>query len=202
MTRVFVVGGGPSLLKENLELISNEIVVTTNNAFKLFSNPTICHFADWQWWEWNKGTLTLTERKWTTCALYRGNVNHERNRTLWSNEGVNYYHKESNQGLTMQNGIVRGNNAGHQAINISIQELKATEIVLLGFDLKKDNNGNTQWHKEHKRPTSTVCWTETMLPGFNTLAEEAQKLNVKIWNCNFDSAIRCFEFKKLEDICK
>ena len=69
--QVAIIGGGPSLLKvlPDASILLNRPVISTNNAYTLFPNSIVCHFADRPWWMWHKEKLAAQYRgEITTCT--------------------------------------------------------------------------------------------------------------------------------------
>lgn len=185
---LFLIGGGPSLKDVDLTPLMKhqDRVLVSNNAFKLFPEAYLAHHTDWCWWEWNKDQFHLFKGKYCSTTGIGANRNDYPKPFIWLK-------KEGDSGFSGNFPMIRGNNAGYQLMNIAFI-LGASQIILLGYDLKHGKNNETQWHKEHLRDTATNLWTERMLPEFNAIARPLAKKGIKVYNANLDSAIRCFEF--------
>ena len=90
-----------------------------------------------------------------------------------------------------------GNNAGHQAINLA-WHLGYKIMILLGFDCNTAAD-KTDWHNKHKRVSNKDNYTNTMIPGFKSLASVQKEYEFKVYNVNPKSAITCFEYISLQD---
>mgnify|MGYP000163741758 CR=1 FL=1 len=186
---LFVIGGGPSIKKYDLTLLQHhqDRIIVANNAYKLFPEAFVSHHADHCWWEWNEVPFNETFK-----GKYKSTVGIGGSRSCYPKEFI-WLKKPSDDGLSENFPMVHGINTGHQAINIAYI-LGAKRIVLFGFDLKTDKNGNTQWHNEHQRDTNQELWKSRFAPGFETVAVKAKTKGVEIINMNRDSLITCFEF--------
>ena len=192
----FIIGGGPSLLKylPDTSVLKNKDVIVTNNAYKLFPDAMVLHFADKAWYEWhtkpkhdflNKFSGTIT-----TCALAQ--------KGFWDKSRIFCFFKgDTKGGISKDTDKLNGNNAGHQAINIAVH-LGYKKIVLIGFDLDASNR-KTHWHNEHERPTNVGNYEFSMIPGFEKIVPYQKELDFKIYNINKESKLKCFEFADLQE---
>ncbi len=191
---LFLIGGGPSLKKVDLEPLQKiqDRVIVCNNAYKLFPYAFNSHHADYIWWDWHKDVYFDIYKgpNPTTHGIGAGSRNAYP-------EQMRRFRKPDGKGggqLSDNFPIVYGFCAGMHIINIAYI-LGASRLILLGYDLKAGAEGETQWHNEHQRETTTVHWTKTMLPEFDYVARHFEETGaVKVFNANPDSAIRGFEF--------
>lgn len=193
---VFILGGGPSLKQHDISKLIGRRVIATNNAYTIFPTANLLHFADTVWFGWHKNVPAFTSfAGYRTTASQGGNSKH------WAQYNIIHLRKEKNKGLSTHISKVCGNNAGHQALNIAFN-MGAKEIVLLGFDMKLDKEGNTHWHKDHRRMTNTSMWNTSMIPGFSSTIKQLADAGVKVYNTYEESAIRCFPFRPFKDFIR
>lgn len=194
---VFIIGGGPSVneILPDKSVLDNELVIATNNAYKLYPNALICHFADRVWYDWHKDTIHDVFKGHITTATTHKQQDFYRTGKFYTFTKVMCKNKI---GLSFDQDKVAGNNAGHHAINIAVH-LKAKNIILIGFDLNAKSPNGLHWHNEHKRPTNTSQYSHSMIPDMKRIPLDIQDRSCKIWNLNPQSALRCFPFAKLED---
>ena len=197
---VFIIGGGPSVqtLLPDKSVLFDHDVICCNNAYKLFPDAMITHFADKVWWQWHNSDKHQFLDKFhgyiTTAASIQ--------KPQWSTTPqVTVFDKTENNhkkgGLSLKPNNLCGGNAGHQAINIAFH-LGYKQVVLIGFDLNKDRN-NTHWHNDHERKTNTDNFINTILPGFESLDRLSRENDFRIYNLNHKSALTGFEFADLKD---
>lgn len=90
---------------------------------------------------------------------------------------------------------VCGYDCGTSAINLAYH-FGATEIVLLGMDMKGDRWCNGEFsHPMPHIPTSHHSLHRSVLPA---IAADAKRKGIRIVNCSPDSAVTCFEKQPLE----
>lgn len=194
---VLLIGGGPSLNDVDFSTCPRDkfFIIGTNKAYKLIM-PDVLLFMDKKFFKWNFNELMhLSCKKITTAPdIVDGQQHSAKVRQNWAQHGVEYYSKESPKGLNLSpHKLLCGNNSGHQALNLAIK-YGARQIYLLGFDMKPSEDGNAQFHNEHKEKTNVLTYAETMIPKFIEIAPIVKNLGVSVYNCNPDSALRCFDF--------
>ena len=189
---VFIIGGGPSLNQTlpDKSILDDYDVIAINSAYKFFPKARICHFMDNTWYQWNKEELPNFKNEVTVCCPPNDRLNYP-----------GHYHKFNrgeDRGISKDVSKLFGNNAGHQAINLAYL-LGYTYIVLIGFDMDITSK-QTHWHNEHKRQSNVDRYESTMIPCMNTIPQFENTFGFKVLNLNPKSAIKCFEFTKLEDV--
>lgn len=193
----FIIGGGPSLSTTlpNPSILDGKPVITTNNAYKLFTKPLLCHFSDSTWYYWWKKEIheSIKNGKVFTTASHTKGVKTD---ITYRRAGIHEFGCDLRSGgISIQPGQVNGNNAGHQAINLAVHCM-FPNIILLGFDMDPKSK-ETHWHREHRRDTNRHTYNGTMIPGMEKIAKEQEKLNFKVYNANRASNLKCFEFTDL-----
>ncbi len=180
---MFVIGGGPSLDTLNSDDIAflnkhpNQLIVC-NGAFRRFPNALICHHIDHKWWGENKNDL-LTNFKGQLISACQMRQSRKPDTTPIKPIGefpahIHHFVWLNKVGLSADPKYLFGNNAGYQAINIAYL-LKVTKIVLVGFDMRTDDKGNSHWQGAHTAPA--VSWIEQR---WSLFAERLQHLAVQL----------------------
>lgn len=99
-------------------------------------------------------------------------------------------------------------NSGAAAISIAANA-GAKRIILLGFDMKLDDNKNQHWHdcygkiaarktRDPRKPTHFPF--DRHLRGFDQIVKDAKRREIEIINCSPDSAIREFRKCSLQEL--
>lgn len=196
---VLLIGGGPSLIDFDFNLVTDDFFVMGTNYVYKRCHVDWLHFADMYTFDINWRDIVLLDCPVSTCAHVDEHdmISAEE---YWSRVGVKYYANYTrNADLDLgDNTFVCGSHSGHQAINIAIKN-GAKEIYLLGFDMKS-SSGRAEWHDEHHpQRTCTVAsmedqaslWREKMV----TIIPFLEEAGVTIYNSTPGSALTCFPFK-------
>jgi len=89
-------------------------------------------------------------------------------------------------------------NSGAAAISIAVHT-GAKRVILLGFDMKVNEEDNQHWHDIYQRGTTMDQKRRRKMPfhrhlrGFPQIARDAKQMGVEILNASPDSAIECFQ---------
>lgn len=170
MTLAVCVASGPSLLKEDIELFKGHAkLYVVNDCYKLALWADVLYACDEPWWKHHKGVPDFKGEKWTWSpyAAEQFNLNiHEFDKT--------------------------GGNSGYQVIKLAVAQ-GATEIVLLGYDMKKALDGKSHWFGEH---TGDLCKTsnyQQWIKNFKELKTDLTALGIEVINCTRDTALNWFD---------
>jgi hypothetical protein len=210
----WIIGGGPSLPRQfgvpesiiqkvmNKELtmaayskyfkpLHDKNVIGTNVAYLLGDWVSIMYFCDHRFYLENIEQLHRFKNVKVTDV---GSLPPSR---AYEHRNIKKLKRDTNYGISDYTDTIRWNhNAGAGAINLAVH-LGVKRIMLLGFDMKADKNGNTHWHSglpNYARPTDKVSF-DKFLGCFAHIAIDAEIRHVEILNVNPDSAIK--EFKKV-----
>lgn len=197
---VVCIAGGASLTQEQVDMVKGLKIIAINNAYKLAPNADILYACDNQWWEWHNG-----------CPEFKGwKITHEQIKRWEKIEaginipkppylGVDVIVSSGNSGFSeRQDRIKHGGNSGYQALHIAMS-LGADRIILLGYDMHA-RSGISHWFGEHPNGKQCDGRYATWLKEYPALAEAAKRRGQKIINCTPNSALDCFEMKKLENV--
>jgi len=214
--RCIVIAGGPSLVTQFgipddvvatvrsgqaplstyspfMSAIHDEHVIAVNNSYLLGDWPDICFFGDHGWWRVHRQALIeWPGLKVTNCpGLSDPAVARASN--------VRYLARDRNRklGLSPDPGKLSWNfNSGSSAIDLAVH-LGSSKVILLGFDMRYGNGGESHWHPGHghdKKPNYA-----RFMQGFPVIANDAQRLGVEIINCSPGTALVDFPVMNLSE---
>lgn len=192
-SKVYIIGGGPSLSEMDLTPIHSQRVIGVNNAFELGDWVDCCYFGDSRWYDWNKDALkNFGGLKVTSFG-----------REVSCRKGLPGIHKISREhtlGISKKNNVIFWNrSSGASAINLAYH-FGAKIIVLLGFDMKMKGDMHN-WHSQHKRfhiPPNDI-YSNRFIKVFGKISKDANTLGITILNATPDSAITNFKMVSLEE---
>lgn len=194
---VFILGGGASVTKETIARLnaSGEHIFCLNSSFKFIQNPLGVLWCDEAWAATNKDKLDASQAfKFSVKA--NGTVYITKNIKAQSNATV--LNKTGDFGFDPNLDNVKGNNSGCYSINL-LTNCKVKRIVLVGFDMKATSN-KAHFHNDYTYSIRPSVYKDLFIPSMESMNKQITEsgLKTKIYNTNFDSGIRCFEFKTLE----
>jgi len=201
--RVYIAACGPSLDVVDLETIRGSRLVVVNLAFRLAPWADVLYACDGKWWDTYRDPCY--GMPWTEFAGLK--VTQDPRADQWGAlriplepdpEIVNTHLID---GLSLDPMYIRGGgNSGYQAINVAIH-LGAAEIVLLGFDCRKDG-GRRHFHEDHPAQMNNpddsnfASWARA----FETMIPDLERAGVGVINCSRETALECFPTMRLEDL--
>lgn len=186
MSQVYVVGGGASLKGFDWGRLNGKRVMAVNRAYEVLPQAEVVYFSDFRFWIWNQDDLNSHAGRKITSAAKIKQKNIERVKIT----GLT--------GIDTTPGCIRqGNNSGYGAINLALH-LGATQILLLGFDMKF-SGGQCHWHDGYPVLNSEKM-LKNMLHYFDTMVEPMEKLGVEVINLNTESELHCFKKMSVEEI--
>jgi hypothetical protein len=187
MNRCFIIGGGPSIAKTNLNLIKKEFVIGVNMAYKLGTWINLWFFGDSDIYKNNKEAIQKWPNRIVSCA-----------KITKQNKKIEHYYRCKKHWICFEPDKLAfpspGANSGATAINLAIRE-GFDSVVFVGFDMKTEN-GKHHYHNYYKKEPRNDAYDRFMLH-FEHIAEEAK---IEILNANSDSALPFFPKVKLEDL--
>ena len=198
----FIIGGGPSLLKQDLSLIHDKRVIGVNQAYKLGSWVDVCWFGDKGWYEENIPIIHEYGGLIVTCSTEIPGRQRER---------IKYVGRSRQSGIEGQKRthVAWNSNSGASAINLAYW-LGAKTVALLGFDMSNPvdpRDRQTHWHNDYqpRYDQKTKRFTNPY-PRFMRywphVKRDADKLGLRIINCTIGGALEIFERKTLEEVCR
>ena len=186
---VVVIGGGPSLTPEQVEMCRGRArVVAVKEAAQLAPWADAMYFCDEHWFRKHENEVKNFKGMKATLAHPA---------LLAEVPGLVSYRNDGELGLCeAPDGLRHGHNSGYQAINFAFH-LKARLIVLLGMDMNK-KDGRMHWF-DRKVCQPIEMYQSVMLPCFKTLIEPLAAHGVRVVNATPGSAIDCFPKMALEE---
>ncbi|MCK4793140.1 MAG: hypothetical protein KAV87_55935, partial [Desulfobacteraceae bacterium] len=196
--RCFIIGGGESLKNFDFSKLKNELVIGVNRAFEKM-DCQINFAMDYNLYEWiTAGKLgAVTQKKFNDYKGHRvwlDSVGYDYPRGIFVLSGS----KEHIISSSMKNGIISGTNSGYGALNLAVC-LGANPIYLLGFDMKGQDGKQVHWHNGYPNSQDQRVY-KAMINDFTKIAPALKERKIDVINLNSESALKCFEFGKFEDI--
>ena len=210
-----VIGGGASILKQfnipnsvvndvftgkskpvvyspYLEQIHSSHVIAVNVAYKIGNWIDIMFFGDVSTWHEDSENIVQFKGLRVTCAKELD----DDSRLKWLQRDPRKRHGIS----TNPEMVSWNNNSGAATINLAVH-MGAKRIILLGFDMKLDEEKNQHWHKFYSTKEKDITSTfRKHLSGFQEIKRDADLLGVEIINANPTSAITQFPRMNFKDI--
>lgn len=183
----YILGGGPSLAKVNLDLLKGKRVIGVNNAYLLAPWIDAIYFMDCAWYNQHQAKLLdFKGIKVTVCEKCK-NV-----------PGIFCFKRGKRNGIEDKvDCIGTGSNGGFGAINLAIK-LGVKKIVLLGYDMRVID-GHHNYHTDHTRKIPEAIYETQFIKNFRSLVEPCKERGIQIVNCTPGSALDAFPLEPLED---
>ncbi len=178
-----------------MSAIHSKHVIGVNMAYQLGSWIDFCFFGDDAWFDQHRKQLRQFRGIKVSCAISFDKPSHRN-----AQEKIKYTpkNKSRSHGISeTPNTVCWNDNSGAAAISLAYH-LGARKIVLVGFDMKHNETGNSHWHNEYQVTKPAVF--PRHLRGFPGIALDAERLGVKIINASPDSAIDAFSKCSVEDV--
>jgi hypothetical protein len=193
-----IVASGPSfsakqaraIAKARMDVGSDFRVIAINDAVYLAWWADWLHSCDNLWWHWNIQTVHTFRGIKTTLA--------EDVPAPWV---TGYLQNTGLQGFDEDPSCCRtGGNSGYQAICLAMHA-GAKRIVLVGFDMKAADDGQSHFFGEHPGAQPNA-FKSVMLPQFETLKPALEKMEISVINATPGSALRTFPTADLERVLR
>lgn len=186
--RAFVLGGGESLAAFDVTRLRGQGRVIAVNDAGLYLAPgaDILFFADGEerWFGWNRDKL----------HLFKGPRIVSRARVR-ETPRLHMLRHDPHAALSHDPRRLAGFCGGSSAINLAFL-LGASEVVLLGFDMRGGN-----WHANHRQPNVRPDYFRAaFIPALERMAPELAAAGCRVLNATPGSALRCFPMVDLEEI--
>lgn len=219
-TDVFIIGGGASLIQqfnipvdlckkvrtgqsrsivysEYLKSLHNKNVIGVNVAYALGDWVDICFFGDAGFHWISKEHLKEYKGILVSC--------HEK---FKNSDSVIYYERDKKRyGISRNESQVCWNdNSGGAAVNLAVH-MGAKRIILVGFDMAVDSEGNEHWHNEykltnkgnHNSPNRIVDYSK-FKRAFEAITSDLKELGISIYSLGDKTALNGVVPIKLEDL--
>lgn len=176
---IYIVGGGNSLKNFDFKRLKGKNIIAINRAIEFVPFAQILYFADYRFYRWHKEQIdNFNGAKFTSSARVK-------------DESITVLELTGKTGLDTRLGRIRGGgSSGYGAINLAFH-LGATKIVLLGYDMQKDNKSN--FHSGYKTDDVKEDTFKKFLEPYTDLAVELNYLDIRVYNANLKSGLNVFE---------
>lgn len=201
--RFIIFASGPSLTEQDVKFVKDnrdedQELIVINDCYRIAPWAEYMYACDENWW--NKHGTDVKENFSGECW-----TQDRKSAQKWELKLQEGIHAD---GLCSprpnKNGKILihfGSNSGYQAINLAYL-WGAKEIMLLGYDMKKADNGKTHWFGDHPTGLNNNSPYTSFVQKFKKLADDLQKEGVKVVNCTRSTALNCFQKQQLEDYFK
>lgn len=161
--RAFVIGGGPSLEKFNWGLLCGELTVGCNDAYQLGPSVcSVCVFGDMGWFNFHHEKL----RKFPNPVVT--------NEPSLCKQGPPWLlTMERSRDEVCRHKLAWHRNTGVTAVHVALA-LGATEIYLIGFDMKIEGN-RANWHRQNIHKPNEASYSR-FREGFSEFASQASEV--------------------------
>ena len=184
--RAYVIGGGPSLRGFDTTLLDGKHIVAVNNAYRLFPKAEALYFMDTVWYNWHAVELMEFKGLMYTTA-----------RQLKDKHRVKFLNHGQRKGIDDRpDHLSKGTSSGYGGIGVAIA-YGVKEVIILGFDMCRDEDGNHNYHNDHRRPVKDTIYEDAHMLSFPALVPACKERGITIINCNLDSALECFPKEEL-----
>lgn len=202
---VAIVAPGWSLDREQCLILKEFDIfsIAIGNSYKLFPEADIFYHADERWWKEHQTAIQSSKPK-----LSLGFHTRRKGRTVFQtceHLGIDYIEQSpEHRGIDTTPGfVVMGTNSGYQALNLAAHA-HPRNVLLLGFDLKKDpregdNFGKSHFDGDHPPGVYRASPFNNFIKWFTLANEPLAALGIRVYNCNYNSALECFPKVGLEE---
>lgn len=183
----YIIGGGPSLLTQDLTLLQGQNVIVINSSYQAFPAAQFCIFSDMRWWCHHLRLKQLQDFKGKIIATSNSA----------SGPQLLKMKRKSSPGLaTERDSVMVKNTTLTGAINLAVH-LGAAKIVLLGID-QRSIDGKHWHHTSHPWNPTSNCWARQQMD-MPKIAEDLKALNIPCVNASPGSALALWPIVNLAD---
>lgn len=189
----FILGSGPSLSKDDVELLRGRHVIVVNGSYNICPWGEVLFFMDNQWFRDRKELI----KNWPGLV-----VSYSRVAKLELPDIVHRILTDTMPTFPTPGSpkVRHGNNSGQTGLSLAIA-MGATTIVLLGFDMKTGDDGHTHCHDEYGVPgeKDKRVYNRLFIPFFRGWNADAKAIGVTILNATPGSALTEFPMIDLRE---
>ena len=183
----YIIGGGPSLLTQDLSLLDGKNVIVINSSYQVFPAAQFLLFADVRWWlDHLKALKSFNGKIISTHSAASGLAN------------LYHMQRKATPGLADDPGqLMVKNTTLTGAINLAVHHA-ARKIVLLGIDQSNAPDGRTHHHEPHRWKQQANCYMRQQrdLPA---IAEGLKTRNIECVNASARTVLTLWPVVRLED---
>jgi len=221
---VWILGGGPSLAEQfgipqdvvngvregglpistytpYMAAIHDKHVIGVNAAFLIGDWIDMVFFGDFNFYRSYRRSLAAFPGLKVTCDREFANMG-------YVSENIKYLSRDRGRffGITSNPKQVSwNNNSGAAAISVAVGA-GAKRIILIGFDMRLDEDGNKHWHRAYgKKPVvnnKPGALFQRHLKGFDAIKRDAKNRGIEIINASPTSRISQFPKVNLKDLIR
>ena len=183
----YIIGGGPSLLTQNVSLLKGQNIIAINSSYLAFPDAKFCIFSDMRWWCHHLKQKAMQEFKGTVISTSNSA----------SGAKIVKMKRKGSPGLsTERDSVMVRNTTLTGAINLAVH-FGVAKIVLLGID-QKTTDGRHWHHASHPWNPTANCWARQQMD-MPKIAEDLKALNIPCVNASPGSALTLWPIVNLED---
>lgn len=187
---IVCIGGGQSLVAEDVDVCRGQHVIAVNDAYRLAPWADVLYAADAKWWKWQ-----YRDRP-DEINAYTG-LRYSLNPDATKYPNVQVLKRTGSAGLELRAwGLRTGENGGYQAINLAVH-LGAVRVLLLGYDMQI-TGGQQHWFGKHDSSPSPSPYS-MFRKKFDTLPEPLRVAGVTVINCSRETALTTFPRQSIRE---
>lgn len=188
--KVVIAAPGTSLTQQQIDLVreSGVFCITIGDVGRvMYKDADVLYHCDAKWWnhyhfvpEFNGLKVSLED--------------------VDSLDIIELERSEMKEGFDLEwPYVVTGFNSGYQALNLALHA-RPKEIILIGYDMKDAKDGRHNIIGKHPDGVRRPYDFNLFIGEMNKLPPVLDLLDVKVYNCSIDSALKCFPKKELAHV--
>lgn len=186
----FIICGGPSVKQWNLDLLRGRRVIVINRSFETVPWADVLFFADTNPWRWYREGITNFRGRVMTVFDGKPSKRYP--------DRFEQYRKTRPPALSSDPScITMARTSTTGAIHVCAH-LGSRQIVTLGLDGKKSEDGRTHHHTPHPKPFVPGCW-EKHRKELCSIVPSLKAWGVEVWNASPGSACDAFPIMGLDE---
>jgi len=172
---VFIVGGGPSVLGQDLSLLHGRNVIVINSSVYKMPWADFLYFGDWRWWNEPENKAAVASFRGRVVTVSR----------LVSDAKVLTCRTASPPGLELQqDSLMQKYTSLTAATNLAAHLIgPGGTIIWLGADGKVAADGRTHHHQPHRFPHRPGCY-DKQYADLVTIVPSLQALKISLFNAS------------------
>lgn len=192
-----LIGSGPSLTARQVALCKQPhqdgqlAMMGCNDAYRICPFLDVLYAADGKWIDYHRQKI-LEGDLLALCTFWTPDEKAAANYREWNLTKIKVA-----QGLSTDPSVVHhGNHSGYQIINVAYL-MGCRTIILIGYDCR---DGGKHWFGQHPwGPLRVESNFDSWAKGYNSIAEQASGLDLRVFNATPGSGISAFPMVDLEE---
>ena len=194
---IYLIGGGRSFNPEkHVPMLPTSRVVCLNSSLEDFSECLAVMWMDHNWYGSN--TRLIREKRHQFAIEFNINVQFLETRNMPYLRIRNASCSPCDFNVKREKYNVCGNNVGCCAIDL-LDQLKAKNIYLLGFDCTEENQ-KSHYHNRYRNYVKQSIYNKNFIPCFEKLSKHIKHSNVI--NLSDNTKIDCFRKSSINNLIK